>query len=81
MAVYVDDMRAKYGQLIMCHMMADTDQELRDMAHKIGVQQKWHQGDHFDICKSKRVLAVKNGAIEITQRQMVLKRKELRSGN
>lgn len=29
--VYVDDMKACYGRLVMCHMMAGTDEELRDM--------------------------------------------------
>lgn len=67
--VYVDDMEHGYGRMLMFHMLADTDQELRDMARKIGVHQAHHQGDHFDICKSKRAEAVKHGAVEITQRQ------------
>lgn len=70
MTVYVDDMRARYGRMVMCHMIADTDEELRAMADKIGVRQKWHQGDHFDICLEKRALAVAAGAIELTQRQL-----------
>lgn len=70
MAVYVDDMRARYGRMVMCHMMADTDAELRAMADKIGVRQRWHQGDHFDICLQKRALAVAAGAIEVTQREL-----------
>jgi len=39
------------------------------MAEQIGVQQKWHQGDHFDICLEMRAKAVALGAIEITLRQ------------
>ena len=70
MTVYVDDMRAPFGRMRMCHMIADTDQELRDMADKIGVAQKWHQGDHFDICLSKRSLAVKLGAKEISRMEL-----------
>lgn len=69
MTVYVDDMRAQYGRLVMCHMIADSDEELRAMAQQIDVRQRWHQGDHFDICLSKRELAVRFGAIEITLRQ------------
>lgn len=69
MTVYVDNMRAPYGRLIMCHMIADTDEELHAMADKIGVARRWHQGDHYDICLSKRALAVSFGAQEITLRQ------------
>lgn len=69
MAVYVDDMKAKFRRMIMCHMIADTDEELREMAQKIGVQQKWHQGDHFDICLDMRAKAVAFGAVEVTLRQ------------
>jgi len=59
----------------MCHMGADTVMELHTMAHKIGVKYKWFQRHstipHYDICLSKRALAVKEGAIEIPQRQFV----------
>lgn len=69
MAVYVDNMRAKFGRLIMCHMIGDTEAELHAMADKIGVARKWYQGDHYDIALSKRSLAVAAGAIEITMRE------------
>lgn len=71
MAVYVDDMEAPFGRLIMCHMIADTHAELMEMATKIGVAHRWLQspgnhGEHFDICKSKRAKAVQLGAVEIS---------------
>ena len=75
MTVYVDDMRAPYGRLIMCHMIADSDEELHAMADRIGVARRWHQkppkasSSHYDIALSKRALAVAAGAIEITWRQ------------
>ncbi len=69
MTVYVDDMRAQFGRMVMCHMIADTDAELRSMARAIGVAERWHQGNHFDICLSKRALAVAAGAYEVTMRQ------------
>lgn len=75
MTVYVDDMRASYGRMKMCHMLADTDEELHVMADFIGVQRKWWQspehtsGSHYDIALSKRALAVLCGAVEITWRQ------------
>ncbi len=74
MPVYVDNMKAKYGRLIMCHMLADSDEELHEMAYKIGVARKWHQSppkhdSHYDIALSKRSLALEHGAIEITWKQ------------
>ena len=69
MTVYVDDMRAKFGRLIMCHMIGDTEAELHAMADRIGVARKWHQGDHYDIALTKRALAVAAGAVEITRCQ------------
>jgi hypothetical protein len=70
MTVYVDDMRAKFGRLIMCHMIADTAAELHAMADRIGVTRKWYQGDHYDIALSKRALAIRAGAVQITWRQL-----------
>lgn len=73
--VYVDDMRAPFGRMVMCHMNADTTEELLAMADKIGVARKWLQKpghpvyEHFDICMSKRALAVKHGAKEIDRRE------------
>lgn len=74
MTVYVDDMRAGYGRMRMCHMLADSDEELHAMADKIGVARRWHQypgtiKSHYDICLSKRSLAVAHGAVEITMRE------------
>jgi len=71
--VYVDDMEAGFGRMIMCHMLpssrSDSDiEELHRMAGRIGIVRKWFQDKripHYDICKSKRVLAVNAGAIEI----------------
>lgn len=69
MTVYVDDMRAKFGRMIMCHMIADTADELHAMADRIGVARKWHQKDHYDISLAKRAMAVGFGAVEITWRE------------
>lgn len=83
MSVYVDDMKAKYGRMVMCHMTADTREELDAMADRIGVARKWvqHPGsprEHYDICYSKRAIAVRLGALEITWRETVLKCREKR---
>lgn len=75
MTVYVDDMRAPFGRLVLCHMIADTDAELHLMADRIGVARRWHQKpgtahSHYDIALSKRALAVAAGAVEVTTREL-----------
>lgn len=77
MATYVDDMKAPYGRMIMCHLVADSDEELHAMAAKIGVARRWHQKpgtdhSHYDICMSKRAKAVTLGAKEVTMRDIGL---------
>ncbi len=75
MSVYVDDMRAPLGRMVMCHMMADTDDELHQMADEIGMKEEWYQHDHYDIALSRRKIAVQLGAVEITMRDMARKRR------
>jgi hypothetical protein len=73
--VYVDSMQAKVGRMRMCHMIADTDEELHAMAAAIGVRRKWWQspektsGSHYDVCLKMRAAAIKNGAVQITVKQ------------
>jgi hypothetical protein len=78
MSVYVDDYNAPFRNMVMCHMMADTHEELLAMADKIGVARKWiqHEGkwsEHFDVCRSKKQAAIRNGAIEMTAKDLIRK--------
>jgi predicted nuclease with TOPRIM domain len=73
--VYVDNFNVPYKNMVMCHLVADTQAELFIMVDKIGVQRKWIQyyGDcreHFDISLVKKQLAIKNGAIEVGMRKL-----------
>jgi len=81
MTVYVDDMHkhsmGQFGRMKMCHMIADSTEELLQMADKIGVARKWIQSkgthqEHFDIATGKRALAVQAGAKEITMRELAM---------
>ena len=76
MTVYVDDMRAEYGRMIMCHMIADSREEIDSMADRIGVARRWIQRpgerlEHYDISLGKHQLAIQHGAVEITQRELI----------
>jgi hypothetical protein len=72
--VYIDNFNAPFGRMKMCHMVADTTDELLQMVDKIGVQRKWIQypgtyNEHFDISLGKKKLALANGAKEISIRE------------
>ncbi len=75
--VYIDNMNCGYGRMVMCHMIADTTEELLQMVDKIGVNRKWIQDagtyqEHFDICLSKKMIAVRKfGAKDVTMRELV----------
>lgn len=75
MTVYVDDMRARYHGMIMCHMMADDVFELHQMAEALGMRRDWFQDTpgwpHYDIPLARRAQAVRMGAVECTQRELV----------
>lgn len=77
--VYVDNMYTislgRFGRMKMSHMIADTKEELLQMADNIGVKRKWIQAEgttreHFDIAIIKRTLAIKFGAKEISMQEL-----------
>lgn len=77
MSVYVDGERNNFGRMIMCHMLADTPDELHMTAKIIGMRREWYQSPnkasfpHYDLSLTRRKLAIKNGAIEVIRRELV----------
>jgi hypothetical protein len=76
-------MEAAYGRMKMCHMVADSTEELLAMAERIGVSHRWLQKagtrhEHFDVCLSKKKDAISAGAIELTRREFGMRLLSLR---
>ena len=85
MSVFVDDMRMPFRGMLMCHMIADTTEELHRMAESIGMRRRWVQSaetpnEHYDISIEARAVAIELGAVAITRRQLVMKIREKRAG-
>lgn len=53
------------------HLLADSDSELERMAQRIGLRKDWRHGDHYDVSHAKRELAIRAGAIQATDRELV----------
>ncbi len=53
-----------------CHMWADDEDELHAMAKRIGLRRSWFQNhprlQHYDLTASRRMLAVRAGALEMS---------------
>lgn len=90
MPVYVDRMRTPFKRMIMCHMLADTLEELYVMAEHIGADRGWLQVSnggipHYDVpwgnnrIPPRRQHAIDAGAIEIGRRETVELMKRIRS--
>lgn len=75
MAVYVDDMKQPFRRMKMCHMIADSRDELLQMARDIGMDAKWLQfpgshKEHFDINQTMKKRALQLGAIALTRKEL-----------
>lgn len=84
MAVYVDDLR-DWGWRLgpSCHLIADNLFELHSFAEKVGMDRARFQISnsgipHYDLTREKRRLAVKLGAIELSNREFVTKMRKLK---
>lgn len=80
MAVYVDDMykyrMGRFRGYRMSHMIADSHEELMDMANQLGLKVEWlqHEGtpkEHFDIPVHKRAQAIRLGAKAVGMKELV----------
>lgn len=74
MSVYVDEAIWPFGGWVMCHMLADTPEELFDMAERLGMDRRYFQprsAPHFDITTQMRAVAIQLGAIEIDKYRTV----------
>lgn len=81
MATYIDNARLRFGRMKMCHMIADTLDELHEMAGRIGMKREWFQVDpswpHYAVSLSRRNKAIEFGAVELTSRELFVKIREL----
>lgn len=78
--VYVDHLKdcvpnARWPWRKSAHLFADSEQELHNFASAIGLKRQWFQKnsklDHYDITFGKLKQAISNGAVQISDSEMV----------
>jgi hypothetical protein len=76
MAVYIDAALIPFqhpitgSEMLMSHMIADSLDELHEMADLLGLKREWFQNKrtpHYDVCKTKRERALKLGVKEVNR--------------
>ena len=82
--IYVDHARIPYMRMLMSHLLADTSDELQDMAERLGLDQYVQAvgtfREHLDVSEGKRSEAIKLGAQEVTVRELVALRRSKAGG-
>ena len=84
MSVYIDKVNIRFGRMVMCHMIADSADELHAMADCIGVARRWFQDTskasfpHYDVSLGKKAQAIAAGAIECDRNAFVAHIRRLR---
>ena len=75
--IYIDKAFIPYRGMKMCHMLADSSNELLSFSEQIGLKKTWLQykntyKEHFDISEPYRKIAIEKGAIVVERRQIAL---------
>jgi len=72
MALLVDPAMWPWRGHLFCHLVSDSHlEELHAFARWIGVPPRAYGGDHYDISSDMRLVAIEEGAIEVSSRTLV----------
>lgn len=90
MSVYVDPIRVcltsrRWPYTKGAHLVADSVMQLHDFAARLGLRLSWFQDrpglPHYDLTEGMRWKAIRQGAIEITQKELVKMMQSNRKGH
>lgn len=83
--MYVDKPTTFWRGQQWAHLVADTEEELHTFAQSIGLRRNWFQGaskiPHYDVSTRLRELALKEGAMPVRPRELVIIGRRMRDAN
>ena len=86
MATYVDEAIWEWRGRRWCHLTADSEDELHDLAARLGLVRQWFQSkpgrpwsDHYDLPEEVRAQAIACGAQPLSTREMARRQAKLRA--
>ena len=79
MSVYVDSLKPcvpnrNWPYSESCHLVADSVDQLHEFAAKLGLKKNWFQNKslpHYDLTRGMRLKAIKQGAIELSNKEFI----------
>jgi len=84
MTVYVDHAAIERRGKVWSHLTADGLDELHGFARRIGLRRCWFDGatrhPHYDVTDAQRAAALREGAIAVDRRALLIAAKRLRRG-
>jgi len=71
---HAESVGARHGHQ-WSHLTSTPDDDpdftkLHQFAARLGMQRRWFDGDHYDVVPTKRAMAVKMGAVEVTRMEV-----------
>ncbi|MEX0869557.1 MAG: DUF4031 domain-containing protein [Nitriliruptoraceae bacterium] len=72
--ILVDDAIWPWRDRRWAHLVSDASiAELHAFAARLGLEQRWFQGDHYDVDEELRVEAIRLGATPVGARELVVR--------
>ncbi|WGG50468.1 DUF4031 domain-containing protein [Rugamonas sp. DEMB1] len=75
MASYVDNVAIEWRGNTWCHLVADSLDELHNVARRLGLKKEWFQANasypHYDVTSQTRARALELGVLTGNRRQII----------
>lgn len=73
MTLLIDEAHWPWRDRLWCHLVSDSSlEELHAFAGRLGIPERGFQGDHYDLPEDLRTMAIKQGAIAVSSRDIIM---------